>query len=126
AMGPTYAESPLFKDVAKYLYRYNYGFAAGPWIVNLDLWNSLSAEDQDILQTAMTKALSDAWDRGEELDRVGIDEMKAAGVEIVELTTEQMSANVEACRDKVWAWVETEMFSKEFMDMVRGLAQPLP
>lgn len=126
AMGPCYGEAPLFKDVVKYQYNYNYGFAAAPWIINNDLWESLSAEDQEILQTAMREAIGIEWDRGVETEENAMAEMREAGVEIIDLTSEQLSANIEACRDQVWNWAAQEIYDEELMNTIRGFAEPLP
>lgn len=125
AMGPNYGESPLFKDVAKYLYQYNYEFTAAPWIINIDRWKSLPLEDQEIIQTAMTEAIAIEWEKGIETQDVAIAEMQSAGVKIVELTKEQMAANIEACRDVVWSWAADELYSEEFMNTIRSFAQPI-
>jgi len=126
ANGPAFAEAPLFKDVAKYHYNYQYSFAAPAVIINLDLWESLTKEDQEILDRAMTEAENIEWDKAIESQNAAIAEMKEAGVEIIELTVEQMAANVAACRDKVWTWAAENLYSKEFMNTVLGFAEPIP
>jgi len=125
AMGPNYASSPLFKDVTKQLYGYNYAFTAAPWVINYDLWKSLPAEDQEILQTAMSEAVDIEWEKGIEDEETAIAEMQEAGVQIVNLTKEQMAANIEACRDKVWSWAGENMYSEEFINRIKSFAQPL-
>ena len=126
AIGPSYGEAPLFKDVVKYMYKYNYVFAAAPWIINLDLWNSLPEEDQEILRTAMTEAIAIEWDIGRKTEEEAIAKMQEAGVEVVDLTTEQMAANVEACRNKVWSWAAENIYKKEFLNTVLSFAEELP
>lgn len=126
AIGPCYGEAPLFKDVVKYQYNYNYGFAAGPWIINLDLWNNLSKKDQEILQTAMDEAISIEWDRAAKTEEESMSIMRKAGVEVIDLTKEQMMANVIALRDKVWSWAAKNMYSEEFMNTIKSFAEPLP
>lgn len=126
ATGPAYAEATLFKDVINYQYNYNYLFGAAPWVINKDLWNKLSLEDQNILQTAMEEAIEIEWIKGRETEELAMEEMIEEGVEIIELTKEQLIANVEACRSEVWAWAEQNIYSKEFMDTIRGFAEQVP
>lgn len=126
AIGPCYGEAPLFKDVVKYQYNYNYGFAAGPWIINLDLWNSLPKKDQEILQTAMDEAISIEWDRAAKTEEESMSIMRKAGVEVIDLTKEQMMANISALRDKVWSWAAENMYSEELMNKIKSFAEPLP
>jgi len=124
-MGSTYGETPMFKDIVKYQYNYNYGFSAVPWIINLDLWNSLSKKDQEILQTAMDEAMSFEWDRAAKTEEETISIMQKAGVEVIDLTKEQMMANVIALRGKVWSWVAKNFYSEEFMNTILSFAEPL-
>lgn len=126
ANGPAYPEAPLFKDVVKYQYNYQYTFASCPVIMNLELWNSLDKEDQEIIQTAMTEAAEIEWERAVEAQETAVREMEEAGVEVIDLTTEQMAANVAACRDKVWSWAAENFFSEELMKAVLSFAEPLP
>lgn len=125
AMGPTYEEAPLFKESIKYQYNYNYGFAGGPWIINGDLWKSLPAEDQEILETAMREAIDDSWEMSIGNQEKVVAEVREAGVQIVDLTKEQMAANVRAIRDTVWTWASKNMFSEELMNKIRSFAQPV-
>jgi TRAP-type C4-dicarboxylate transport system substrate-binding protein len=126
AMGAVYGEVALFKDVVKYQYNYNYGFYAAPWIINLDLWNSLSAEDQEILEKALAEAIDLEWERAVETQQKAIATMEEAGVEVIELTDEQLAANMKAARENVWSWAAENMYSEEFMEKVKGMAEPLP
>lgn len=126
ASGPAFSEAPLFKDVVKYHYNYQYSFAAPAVIINLALWESLSTEDQEILETAMTEAVTIEWDRALEAQKAAIEEMKEAGVEIVELTPEQMGANVALCRDVVWKWLAENVYGEELMNTLLGFAEPIP
>lgn len=125
AMGPVYGEVTLFKDVVKYMYNYNYGFYAAPWIFNLDRWNSLSEEDRNILLAAFEEAKNIEWERAIETQENAIEQMKAAGVKVIDLTDEQMAANVKVCREEVWDWAAENMFSKEFMDKIRSMAEEI-
>jgi len=126
AMGPSYPQAILFKDVVKYQYNFNYGFGAAPWIINLDLWKSLTKEDQEILQTAMTEAIGIEWDRGVKTQEESLAVMREAGVKTVDLTKEQMAACVTVLREKVWGWAAENMFSKEFMNTISSFAEPIP
>ena len=36
-----------------------------------------------------------------------------------------MAANVKVCREEVWDWAAENMFSKEFMDKIRSMAEEI-
>ena len=125
-MGSAYYETGLFKDMVKYQYNYNYGYSAQGWIINGDLWKSLPAEDQEILQTAMGEAVDIEWGKAIETQEASIVEMKEAGVQVIDLTKEQMKANVSALRDKVWSWAAENMYSEEFVNKIKSFVEPIP
>ena len=120
-------EAITFKDHMKYCYKYSYILGADDWVINMDLWNSLPAEDQGIIQSAMEEAAQWANQNAEVMTQDTLTQMEEAGIEVIELTPEQMSANIEVCRDQVWPWAEENMLSKEVMDFIREqVAQPVP
>ena len=126
AFGPTYEEALYFTDVAPYVYQITSCFNPPAWIMNKDRWNGLSTEDQGIIQNAMDKVLENAWADNMASEQKAIKMLESEGVEIIELTPEQLAAIVQECRDEVWPWAEENMIGKETTDMVKGFAQPLP
>lgn len=125
AMGPTTAESTIFKDVIKYIYNYHYNVSAVQFVVNHRVWNKLTKEDQEILQLAMDEAIEIEWGKALETEQLALKELEEAGVKIVNLTPEQMNANVKACRDIVYKWAADSLYSKEFMDKVLAIGEPV-
>ena len=126
AFGPTYEEAMMFTDVAPFLYPITFAFSPPPWVMNLDFWNSLTPEAQDIITQAMDQVLERAW-----IDIIAsegnVKEVLAEkGVTIVPLTDEQMRAIVQKCRGEVWPWAEQELIPKQTMDLLRGFAQAVP
>jgi len=73
----------------------------------------------------MTEATGLEWDRAIEVQENGIAEMKEAGVDVVDLTEEQMAANVELLRDKVWGWAAENIYSEEFINKIKSFCQPV-
>jgi len=125
AIGPTFPEATAWTDVIKYVYEYRYNLWVGSWEMNGERWDSLSAEDQSIISTAMNEALLHEWDIGEQAEQDNITLLEAAGVEVIQLTTEEKSANAAVAREETWPFAE-ELYGKEVMDKVREAAQPLP
>jgi TRAP-type C4-dicarboxylate transport system substrate-binding protein len=95
-------------------------------MMNLELYNTLSAEDQQILQQAATiaaKFITNDISRAKEGDF--IQQARDLGVEVIELTPEQMAINAKVTREEVWPELEKET-GKVLMDQVLAYAQPLP
>lgn len=103
-----------FQEVQEYFTRTNHAYGAGVLACNTEKWETLS-EDQ---QTALREAAESATQAQVEANRATVEEklegLREAGVEVTELTPEQIDAFREV-RDEAWgATVDT--FGQEFLD----------
>lgn len=126
ATGPDFDEAALFKDVIKFVYNYRYGFGAIPWIINLEVWNNMSEEDQNIIQTAMKESLEIYWDEGIEIEEKNIALLEEAGVEVIDLTNDQIRENIKVAREEVWNWAADNFLNEELVNKVRSFCAPIP
>jgi len=109
-------------EVAKYLLRPGFGVNYEPLFMNLDAWNALSQEDQQLMETVARRVEKDWYEGAQE---VWLTEEKALlerGAEITEMGAEQ-KAKVQA------AWSEglqkvanakDPKLTKEFADFARS------
>ena len=92
----------LVRDVTDYWEDYRCFFEGHFHIINKELWDSLSVEDQDILQRAaieqQDKQIADAV----ELEEEAHTSFKDYGVEIITFTPEQKSNLADVAIEKVW------------------------
>lgn len=65
--GPSSANSAGWPEVTTTVLPIALQLAMNGYVMNLDSWNALDAEQQEKLQTAMTELESDIWDYSEEL-----------------------------------------------------------
>jgi len=123
AMGATGADDyDMFSDVADYAYFYNAAFGTNLLIVNLDLFNSLSPADQELLEKVGSEWTAYTWSVYKDYQDEKWDEIRAAGkIEIIELTPEQWSANAEVVRAAAWPYYE-EVVGKDIMDVIEANA----
>lgn len=116
-----------FKDVNKVWIQYNDYFE--PWWIslNLDLWNKLSPEDQEIIQTAALEESAIQWERASAQDEEYRQKLKNEyDWEIVILTAEELTKVADHVRKVVWPKME-ELIGKELMDKIyqeSGIARP--
>ena len=91
-----------YYEVQKYLTVWKYMYEPMPAIINLKLWQSMSAEDRKILQECMDEAI--AYQRKISRERLAADTdfVKDYGVEVVELT----DAEIEAFKVKAMPAIE--------------------
>ncbi len=118
----------MFDDALQpdaYMYKFDYFFSTYWLVMNLDLWNSLSLEDQQIMSQVGNEAVDWVWGQLEEEEaacRVAIDEL---GWTLVELTPEEKAICVKAVREAQWPYME-KMVGKALMDKIRENAQVPP
>ena len=113
-------------DTIKIFYQMFNKINAG-WIgINLDVWNSLSAEDQKILQDAALAVQEPGWKLALENETLFRDEAIANGIEIFDISPDLLSEIIKRVREVEWQYAEAELIGKEMMDRVRANAAPLP
>lgn len=96
-------------------------------IMNLDLWNSLSAADKKIVQDVAYEVGEAGFDAWEDMEAtVWPKRCEEANVEIVELAPAVLAEIIKRDRDIEWTYAEKELVGKEFMDEVRAHAQKPP
>ncbi|MBA7694366.1 hypothetical protein ES703_102975 [subsurface metagenome] len=117
----------MLSGIAKYVYAYFYRIEVQPIIMSLEVWNSLSKEDQEIVEEAAEIAIAKGWEVGQKVEDYYKDRLvsKYGFEEIIELTPEQHKLNVKAVRDEVWPKLD-ELIGKDLMDGIRKYAAPLP
>ena len=107
-----------FKDVNKVWIQYNDYFESWWFAINMDLWNKISKEDQDVMLKAAQEESEIQWARAEEADEEYRQKLvKEYGWEIVMLSQEQLDAVAGHVRKVVWPKME-EIVGKDLMDRI--------
>lgn len=107
-----------FKDVNKVWIQYNDYFESWWVAINMDVWNKLTPEEQEILQQAANEESVIRWENVAKEDEEYRQKLKNEyGWEIVMLTPEELDTCATAIREKVWPEME-ELVGKEIMDRV--------
>ncbi len=106
-------------DVINYMY-VNYIHAEATCYVGSEKsLAKLSDEDRAIVEEAFKEQSDESFVAAEENEKVYIKKLKDdKGVEVIELTPEQLKANADYVRDKTWTRLEKEL-SKELIDGFR-------
>jgi TRAP-type C4-dicarboxylate transport system substrate-binding protein len=116
-----------FKDVNKVWVQYNDFFESWWFAVNLDLWKSLSPEDQEILQSVALEQSDIQWNNASNTDEEYRQKLKNEyDWEIVILTPDELTKVADHVRKAVWPKME-ELIGKELMDRVykeSGIPRP--
>ncbi|MGS1096870.1 TRAP transporter substrate-binding protein (plasmid) [Aquamicrobium terrae] len=109
-----------WQTVTKYMINQPMYRSGGSVAMNLDKWDSLSPEVQEILLKAIAETQNFAleWFDKNQKEQEAI--MKKDGMEIVEISDEEAKRWTQAANDSLWAYYETTL-GKERVDEVKAL-----
>ncbi|RVU31033.1 TRAP transporter substrate-binding protein DctP [Neptunomonas marina] len=108
------------RDVLEtYIFTRDY-FEQGFFVVNLDWWNGLSAEEQEAVQASANEAADWAWQEAQTISNDLIADIKDYGINVVELTPEQRAKMSKIIREKEWTWIESTV-GKGLVDQIREI-----
>lgn len=85
------SEVLLFKDVLSTYVFTRENFEHTFWLANKQWFDGLTAEQQGWLRTAATEAVTWAWENAEGESDVWLNKIREAGIDVVELTPEQLA-----------------------------------
>lgn len=116
-----------YSDVIRYRIEERGKVDLQPTIMNLDLWNSLSAADKKIVQDAAYEAQEIGFDAWEDMEaNLWPKRCEEVNVQLFELAPAVLAEIIKRDRDIEWTYAEKELIGKEFMDKVRANAQKPP
>lgn len=104
-----------FRDVLKYYIPVNNFVENTSYVMNLNLWKSLSPEDQKIIGDATAELSAASVDIAQKSDKQYMDEMKKAGINVVELSDADRKTLADQTRKTSWPKLNNRM-GKEIMD----------
>lgn len=107
-------------EVQKYLTLDGHYYVNCPYIINENFWNSLSDEEQKIVQEAIDETVKQQRSELEKQEKEYLDLIKKSGTEVIELTPEQRDKFIEKTKT-VYDWFEkTYDNGKELIDMAKS------
>lgn len=96
-------------------------FETAFWLVNKDWWESLSEENRGIMQSAADDTVLWSWDKAQSLSEEFLEKARESGVNIVELSDEQIAAAAEIVYATEWPEME-ELVGPEIMAKLKQAA----
>jgi len=116
------SEVLMFRDVvSSYVFTREH-FEHTFWLANKAWFESLSDEQRDWVHTAATEAVEWAWENAEAESDAWLQQIRDAGIDIVELTPEQLSVYRDAIVAVEYPYMEN-VIGKDVMDMIRAAAE---
>ncbi|MCY3874877.1 MAG: TRAP transporter substrate-binding protein DctP [Rhodobacteraceae bacterium] len=116
----TAVETYTLRDVLEANILTNDYFEVAFWLVNKAWWDDLPDDVRGNLQTAADTTIAWSWDEAERKSNEFLQKARDAGINVVELTDEQMSAAKQIVYDNEWPMMES-VVGKDIMDKIRGV-----
>lgn len=114
-----YWDYEYFRDVLDYYVRTKHTFVTGNLLANLESFNALSPEFQDLIESTALVEMSKQFEDARATDQKYVDLAIADGMEYFELTDEQIAPIAEKVRAEVWSQMEPDV-GKDIMDLIRA------
>ena len=116
----TAVETYTLRDVLEANILTNDYFEVAFWLVNKTWWDGLPDDVRGNLQTAADTTIAWSWDEAERKSNEFLQKARDAGINVVELTDDQMSAAKQIVYDNEWPMMES-VVGKDIMDKIRGV-----
>lgn len=115
-----------YYEVQKYLTHIDYSWSPALFAINVDLWESLSAEDQKAFQDAFNAGAKVLNDEMVKADEVYLQMLKDKGMEVYEVSDAEKELWKEAAKDAINIYAdgvnkETPNLMQDFAKMVESL-----
>ncbi|MBR9828669.1 MAG: C4-dicarboxylate ABC transporter substrate-binding protein [Oceanospirillales bacterium] len=91
------------------------------WLVNRDWWESLPEKERNAIQSAADATLNSVWDMAQNIDEEYLVKVRDHGINVVELTPEQMQKAKNSLYTHEWPYME-EIVGADIMQMMRKIA----
>jgi TRAP-type C4-dicarboxylate transport system substrate-binding protein len=116
--GPILSQTSGLMETQKYMTLTNHLFGISGIVISQRFWDKLTPEQQEAVARASKEISEETFQEAEEATAKSVEAVKAMGVEVIDLTPEQMQAFVEVGRS---TWVDLEpVFGADRIAAVRA------
>ena len=123
SFGPPQEIWEMRDTIGAYILTRDY-FDVAFWVANKDWWNKLSAEQRGWVEAAAADAITVGWDEGERRERENLDRIREYGIEIVDLTGEELKKAKDIVYKTEWPWMVSVVGEKLMSDVRRAAGVP--
>ncbi|EEC04293.1 deoxycytidine triphosphate (dCTP) deaminase, putative [Ixodes scapularis] len=104
-----YYDYEYFRDTLDYYVRSKQQFITGVLSMNLEAWEALKPEQQEVIQTSAITIMQEQFAKAQVADAAIVEKWKALGKNYVELDKDQLAALGTHVRSKVWPSMHAEV-----------------
>lgn len=121
AFGPS-VEIWQMRDVLEsYIMTRDY-FEHAFWVVNKSWFDDQSEAEQKKLLAAVDVTMKAVWDKAQGIDEKFLEDVKGAGIDVVELSAEELASAKAIVYEKEWPFME-KIVGEKIMNMMRKIAK---
>ena len=106
-------------DAVKYFTPYNAFVENTAFYINLSVWDGLTDEQRNVLSNAFAGAATKSFEMSESIDKEYLGRLGEIGIELVELSPEELSEIAAHVRETVWPALE-ENLGKDLLDAIKA------
>ena len=117
--GTAEAYYTVMQDAIKYYIPYNAFVENTAYYMNNEAWNGLNEEQQAAVAAAFQKASAGSFAKTQELDVFYTDQLRDAGITVVDITDEERNAIAAEVQSVTWALLE-EKLGKDLLDALKA------
>src|SRR5699024_855426 len=110
-----------FRDTLDYYVRTKQQFITGVLSMNLEAWDKLTPEQQEVVQTAATEIMQDQFEQGMAADQKIVDQWTELGKTYIEPDDAQLADMMKNVREEVWPLLEKDV-GADIMDAIKANA----
>ncbi|MGS2779622.1 TRAP transporter substrate-binding protein DctP [Robertmurraya sp. GLU-23] len=95
-----------YRDVIKYFYQTHDFFNADAFLINKNLFDSLNEEDRKLIEELSNEMMAESIETAEKYDKEYTEKLKEEGIEVVEISEEEINKLAEYVRANTWPKLE--------------------
>ena len=113
--GPPVLTYLSFRDVIKNYYQYNSHLESECWLINKNLWDSFSPEDQKMFMDVIAGLQAKSTEIAQQDDTEYLEKMREAGIAVNTFSNEELAALADYTRETTWPRLRDRL-TPEIMD----------
>jgi TRAP-type C4-dicarboxylate transport system substrate-binding protein len=118
-VGPATLAYMNYKDMTKHYYQYNNYMECNQWIINKDLFDSMSAEDQKLLLDNIAKFQEESIAQAASNEIEYAAKMKDAGIEVVSFSPEDLDRLAKHVRNEAWPKLRDQITPEIYDELIK-------
>jgi len=110
-----------FRDLAKYYLAVNDHLEFWYLYMNMDLWNKLSDEDKNLIQTKAKEMETRRWEVAEADEKMNMQKLADHGIEVITFSDEELQKMSDKVREEAWPTLKQDFGPKLFDQIIESL-----